>query len=153
MELQPTLTVILGFGIPYILYQKSLCLFLVCNSPTLSGISTLSQEGVSTPWSLQHRLTMVLDLGFLIYSTRSYCAYFWCATLQHFQVFLLLARMGGRNTLESQFRLTKVLGFGIPYILYQKLLCLLLVCTSPTHSGISTLSQDGVKSLWGLSSD
>ena len=45
--------------------------------------------------------------------------------------------------MESQFRLTKVLGFGIPYILYQKLLCLLLVCTSPTLSGISTLSQEG----------
>ena len=40
----------------------------------------------------QLRLTMVLEIGILIYSTRSYCAYFWHATLQHFQVFLLLAR-------------------------------------------------------------
>ena len=45
----------------------------------------------------------------------------------------------GENTLESQFRLTVVLGFGIPFILYQKLLCLLLVCTSPRLSLISTL--------------
>ena len=28
------------------------------------------------------RLTMVLEFGILIYSTRSYCAYFWHATLQ-----------------------------------------------------------------------
>ena len=43
---------VLGFGIPDILYQKLLCLLLVCTSPTLSGISTLSQEGVSTLCSL-----------------------------------------------------------------------------------------------------
>ena len=29
------------FGIPFIPYQKLLCLFLVCTSLTLSGISTL----------------------------------------------------------------------------------------------------------------
>ena len=140
-------------------------------------------------------------MAFLIYSTRSYCAYFWCAPLQHFQVFLLLTRMesnlfgvsaqtdsdiriwyslytlpevivptsgvqlsntfryfyfqpeGGVISLGSQLRLIVVLGIGIPYILYQKLLCLPLVCTSPTLSGISTFSQDGVKTLWGLSSD
>ena len=44
MESQLRLTVVLGFGILYILYQKSLCLFLVCPSPTLSGMSTLSQQ-------------------------------------------------------------------------------------------------------------
>ena len=136
-----------------------------------------------------------------MYSTRSYCAYFWCTPLQHIQVFLLLTRMEsnlfgvsaqtdsdiriwhslytlpevivptsgvhlsntfryfyslqGRDltTLESQIRLTMVLGFHIPYILYQKLLCLLLVCNSQTLSGISTFSQEWVKTLWGLSSD
>ena len=51
---------------------------------------------------------------------------------------------GGLNSLESQFRLTLVLGFGIPYIAYQKLLCLFLVCTSLTLSGVSTLGQEGV---------
>ena len=51
---------------------------------------------------------------------------------------------GGLNTLKSQLRLTVVLGFGIPYIPYQKLLCLFLVCTSLIHSGISTLGQEGV---------
>ena len=64
-----------------------------------------------------------------------------------------LSKGGGLNSLECQFRLTKLLGFGIPYILYQKLLCLLLVCTSPSLLGISTLSQEGVKTLWNLSSD
>ena len=51
---------------------------------------------------------------------------------------------GGLNYLESQLRLTVVLGFGIPYIPYQKLLCLFLVCTCLTLSGISTLGQEGV---------
>ena len=46
LKSQLRLTVVLGFGIPYIPYQKLLCLFLVCTSPTLSGVSTLGQEGV-----------------------------------------------------------------------------------------------------------
>ena len=54
---------------PYILYQKLLCLLLVCTSPTLSGISTLSQEGVSTLWGCQLRLTVVLefDIPYILY--------------------------------------------------------------------------------------
>ena len=46
-----------------------------------------------------------------------------------------------------------IMGFDITYILYQKLLCLLLVCTSPSLLGISILSQEGVKTLWSVSSD
>ena len=57
------------------------------------------------------------------------------------------------TTLDSQLCLTMEVGFDIPYILYQKLLCLLLECTSPTLSVISNLSQEGVKTLWNLSSD
>ena len=45
MESQLTFRLVLGFGIPYIPYQKLLCLFLVCTSLTLSGISTHSEEG------------------------------------------------------------------------------------------------------------
>ena len=59
----------------------------------------------------------------------------------------------GLNSLEYQLRLTVVLGFGIPYIPYQKLLCLFLVCTSLTLSGVSTLGQEVVKTLWSPSSD
>ena len=44
MDCQFRLTKVLGFGIPYILYQKLLCLLLLCNSPTLSGISSFSQK-------------------------------------------------------------------------------------------------------------
>ena len=51
---------------------------------------------------------------------------------------------GGLNSLWSQLRLTVVLGFGNLYIPYQKLLCLFLVCTSLTLSGISTLGKEGV---------
>ena len=39
---------------------------------------------------------------------------------------------GGSNSLESQLTLTVLLGFGIPYIPYQKLLGLFLLCTSLT---------------------
>ena len=58
----------------------------------------------------------------------------------------------GPNSLESQLTLTVLLGFGIPYIPYQMLLCLFLVCTSLTLSGISTLGQERVQTLWSLSS-
>ena len=93
----------------------------------------------------QLRLTMVLGFGILIYSTRSYCGYFWYASLQHFHIFLLLTRKGSDHFRPSALSDTGEVGFGIPYMLYQKLLCLLLVCPSPTLSGISTLSQEGVK--------
>ena len=46
--------------------------------------------------------------------------------------------------MESQFRLTEVLGFGIPYVLYQKLCAPPYgMGTSPTLSGISTFSNRG----------
>ena len=80
--------------------------------------------------------------------------------------------------MESEFRLTKVLGFGIPYILYQTLLCLLRGIATPlvsAHlsadsqwywehslytlpevivptSGVH-LSQEEVSTLWSVSSD
>ena len=175
-----------GFGHPCKLYQKLLCLSLVCTTPTLFKYFYSWPGGGLNSLECQLRLTMLLEFGILIYSTRSYCAYFWCATLQHLQVFLLFARRGsqlfgvsvqtdngisishslytlpedivptsgvklsntfryfyswpggGLNSLELQPTLTVILGFGIPYILYQKLLCVFLVCTSPTLSGIST---------------
>ena len=103
MESQLTLTVILGFGTPYIPYQKLLGLFLVCTSLTL-------------------------------------IRYFYSWS------------RGGPNSLESQLTLTVILGFDIPYISSQRVLCLFLVCTSLTLSGISTLSQEGLQTLWSLSS-
>ena len=60
---QLRLTVILGFGIPYILYQKLLCLLLLCNSPTLSGISTFSQKVSVVFLGSQLRLLVVLGIG------------------------------------------------------------------------------------------
>ena len=159
-----------GFGLPYKLYQKLLCLLLVCTSPTVSGISTLTQEGsqvfgisaqtdngiriwhpyilyqkllptsglllsptlsgISTLTLLWNSSDLVLEIGILIYSTRSYCLLLVCNLLTLSGISTLSQE--GLNSLESQFRLTVVLGSGIPYILYQKLLCLPLVCTSPT---------------------
>ena len=87
-------TVVLGLGIPYILYQT----FYMINS--------------GVPLSNTFRY---------IYSKPG----------------------EGFKSLESQLKLAMVLGFTIPYILYQKLFWLQLVCTSPTFSGISTLSQEG----------
>ena len=63
MGSQLRLTVILGFGIPYILYQKLLCLLLVCNSPTLSGISTSQPERGVISLGSQLRLIVVLGIG------------------------------------------------------------------------------------------
>ena len=57
---------------------------------------------------------------------------------------------GDLNSLESQLRLTVVLGFSIPYKCYQNLLSIFLVCTSLTHSSISTLTQEWSE-LFGLS--
>ena len=103
LESQLTLTVLLGFCIPYIPYQKLWCLFLVCTSLTLIRYF-----------------------------------YSWSG--------------GGPNSLEYQLTLTVLLRFCIPYIPCQILLCLFLVCTSLTLSGISTLGQEGVQTLWSLSS-
>ena len=141
-----------GFGHPYKLYQKLLCLLLVCISPTLSVISTLSQQGILTICSLYSDWQWYLDLAFLIYSMRRYCVYLWCTLLQCFQVFLLLTRM------ESKlFGMSAQTDNGNrnwhPYILHQKLLCLLLACNSLTLSGISTISQEEVSTLWSVSSD
>ena len=49
--------------------------------------------------------------AFLIYPTRSYCAYFWCALLWDFQVFLLLVRRWSELYGVFSIRLTVVLGF------------------------------------------
>ena len=48
------------------------------------------------------------------------------------------------KSLESQLRLTEVLGFQHSLYILQKLLCLFLECTSLRLSGISTVSQERV---------
>ena len=192
MESQLTFRLVLGFGIPYIPYKKLLCLFLVCTSLTLSGISTLSEEGfelfgVSAQsdsgiriWLSLYTLPEVIVpiSGVLLSDTFRYF-YSWSGggltsgvtphtdsgiriwhslyTLPEV-IFVPISGVhlsdtfryfyswsgGGLNSLESQLILTVVLGFGIPYIPYQKIMCLFLVCTSLTLSGISTLGQEGV---------
>ena len=97
-------------AIPYILYQKLFCAYyLVCTSPSLSGISTLSQEGVSTLLNGSSDGQCCQKLASLIYSARSYCAYFWCATFQHWSGISTHSQEVGLNSLQSQFRLTMVL--------------------------------------------
>ena len=146
METLPTLRVILRLDIPYILYNRFLHLLLVCTSPTLIGISTLSQKGVLTNWSYSPTNSNLRIWHSLYTLPEATVATSGVQPLHHFQAFY--SKPGrSENTLESQFRLTMVLGFGIPYILCQKLLCLLLVCPSPTLSGISTLSQEGISTL------
>ena len=67
---------------------------------------------------------------------------------------------GGLNSLESQLRLIVVLGFSIPHIPNQKLLCLFLVCTSldtfrysypwsrgALKSGVSAQTDSGIR-IW-----
>ena len=160
MESQFRLTKVLGFGIPYILYQKLLCLLQVCNSPTLSGISTLTLPEVIVPTSgvnfslgSQLRLTVVLGIWHSLYTLPEVIVPTSGVHLSNTFRYFYFQPEDDVISLGSQLRLIVVLGIGITYILYQKLLCLLLVCTSPTLSGISTFSQEGVKTLWGLSSD
>ena len=145
MESQLTLTVLLGFGIPYIPYQKLLGLFLVCTSLTLIRyFYSWSGRGLNSVES-QLRLTVLLPFGLSeiirpISGVHLSDRYFYSSSI------------GVLNSLESQLTLTVLLGFRIPYIPYQMLLCLFLVCTSLTLSGISTLGQEGLQTLWSLSS-
>ena len=149
---QLRLIVVSGIGIPYTLYHKLLCLPLICTYPTLSGISTCNQEGVKTVWGLSSDWQIYLDLAFLIYSTRSYCAYFWCAPFQHIQVFLLFVRrwsqlFGGSVQTDN--------GISISHSLYT-----LPEDIVPT-SGVKLSNTfryfyswpGGVSTLWNVSSD
>ena len=91
-----------GFGLPYKLYQKLLCLLLVCTSPTLSGISTISQQVVSTLFGCQLRLTVILKFGipYILYQ-KSLCLFlvFTSPTLSGISTVMA---GGGLNSLESQ---------------------------------------------------
>ena len=81
MDSQLRLTVVLGFGIPYIPYKNVLCLFLVCPSLTLSDIFTIGQDGVCTLES-QYRLIMVFRFGFpYIPYQKLLCLFLVCTSL------------------------------------------------------------------------
>ena len=69
MGSQLRLTDIFGFGIPYILCTRLMHLLLECTSPTLSGISTHSQEGSLNSFESQLILTMAirLDIPYILY--------------------------------------------------------------------------------------
>ena len=118
----------------------------MCTSPTHSGISTVSQEeskllrdsvqpgsGIRIWHSFYTLPEIIMPTSGVPLSNTFRYFYSWPGKSE--------------NTLESYFRPTVVLGFGIPYILYQKLLWLLLVCTSPTLSVISNLSQEWASPL------
>ena len=65
---------------------------MVCTSPTLSGISTLNQDEVKTLWGLSFRLNNGIGIWHSLYTVPAVIVpTAWCAPLQHFQVFLLLA--------------------------------------------------------------
>ena len=143
MESQLRLTVVLRFGIPYISYQNLFCLLHVCTSLTLSGIyilvgllselfgvSAQTDSGIRIWHSLYILPEFIVPTSCVHLSDTFRYFYFWLGV--------------GLNSLKSEVRLTVVLGFDIPFIPYQTLWCLLLVCTSLTLSGISTLRQDWV---------
>ena len=109
LESQLTLTVLLGFGIPYIPYQKLLGLFLVCTSLTLIRyFYSWSGRGLNSLES-QLRLTVLLPFGLSevirpISGVHLSDRYFYSSSI------------GGLNSLESQLTLTVLLEFRIPYI-------------------------------------
>ena len=106
---------------------------------SLFGVSAQTNSGIR-------------NLAFLIYSTRSYCAYLWYApTSPTLSCISTFEPGGSQNSLGSELRLTDIFGFGIPYILCTRLMHLLLECTSPTLSGISTHSEERVSTLLSLS--
>ena len=103
---------------------------------------------------MESQLTLTVILGFrflYIPYEKLLCLYQVCTSLDTFRYFYSWSGVGP-NSMESQLTLTVLLGFGIPYIPYQKLLGLFLVCTSLTLSGISTLGQERVQTLWSLNS-
>ena len=144
---QLRLIVVLGIGIPYILYQKLLCLPLVDTSPTLSGICTLTLEG-SQVFGISVQTDSGIRFWHTLYTLPEVIVPISGVHLSNTFRYFYFQPEGGVISLGSQLRLIVVFGIGIPYILYQKLLCLPLVCTSPTLSGISTFRQEGVKTLF-----
>ena len=153
MESQLTPTVLLGFGIPYIPYQKLLCLFLVCTSLTLSGISTLGQEGVSNSVESQLTLTVLLGFGtpYIPYQTvivpisgvhlSHTFRYFYSWSGEGLKLFGVSAHT------DSAIRIWHTL-YTLPEVISAYFWCAPL-----SHlSGISTLGQERVQTLWSLSS-
>ena len=82
------------FCLPYISYQKLLCLFLVWTSLRLSGILLLVRRGSELFGVSAQTDSGIRISALLIYPTRSYWAYFWCEHLWDFQVFVLIVRRG-----------------------------------------------------------
>ena len=109
----------------------------------LSGISILNQEG-----SEINRISAQTDSGIRIWQFLYTLAEVIVSTsgVHLSDTFRYFYSLTGKdlNSLDSQLRLTVVIGFGIPCTSYQKFFCLLLVCTSLTLSGISTLCQEGI---------
>ena len=66
----------------------------MCTSLRLSGILLLVRRGSELFGVSAQTDSGIRISAFLIYPTRSYFAYFWCAPLFDFQVFLLLVRRG-----------------------------------------------------------
>ena len=142
-ESQQRLTVVLGFGPPYISYRKLLHLLLVCTSLTLSGISTLARRA-SELSEVSAETYICIRIWHSLYTLQEVIVF--TSDVHLSDTFRYFYSLPGRdlNSLGSQLRLTVVLGFGNSYISFQKLMCQHLVCTCLIISGISTLSQEGV---------
>ena len=86
-------------------------------------------------------------LAFLIYPTIIYCGYFWCALFETFWYFYCYSG-DGLNSLESQLRLTVVLGFlHSLYILPEVIVATCGVHLSETFRYLYSYSGEGLNSL------
>ena len=145
LESQLKLIVLLGFGIPYIPYQKLLGLFLVCTSLALSGISTLGQEGVQTLWSLSS-LTVLLEFGIPYIPYQKLLGLFLlCTSLTLIRYFYSWSGEG-LNSLESQLTLTVLLQFDLREVIVP----ISVVHLSDTYQVFLLLIRRGSK-LFGVS--
>ena len=154
LESQFRLTMVLGFGIPlYTLPEIIMPTSGVPLSNTFRYFCSWPGRSETTLESAVQIYSGIRIWHSFIYSTRSYFAYSLVCTLSN--TFRYFYSKPGRHlkSLQMQPILRVILSFGFRYIVYNTLLHLLLVCTSPTHSGISKVGQEGISTPWNLSAD
>ena len=92
-----------------------LCLFLVCTLVTLSGISTHGLEG-SELLGVSAQIDIGIRIWHSLYTLKEVIVPISGDHLSDIFRYFYSWFGGGLNSLESQLRLSMVLGFGIPYI-------------------------------------
>ena len=112
LESQLRLTVVLRFW--HSLYTVREVIVPICGvhlSDTFRYFLLLVRRGSELFGVSVHTDSGIRILAFLLYRTRSYCAYFWCAPFLTLSGIFYSESGEGLNSLESQFTMTVLLGF------------------------------------------